>query len=79
MLSAAPVPRDLQPYATVEGQFAFIRKAWENRPFSMSVQYDPRLGYPTRVCVNQTAASDDGRGFLITEFKTLPNVVGPVR
>ena len=64
---------DLADYATVERQFAFIRKAVERRPYRVDVQYDPRRGHPTRVCVDPSVVTDDDFGFVITDFKVLPN------
>ena len=69
----AGVRPDLADYATVERQFAFIRKAVERQPYRVDVQYDPRRGYATRVCVDPSAATDDEFGFVITDFKNLPN------
>jgi hypothetical protein len=72
----AGVRPDLADYATVERQFAFIRTAVERRPSRADVRYDPRRGYPTRVCVDPSVASGDGFGFVITAFKILPNAAG---
>jgi Family of unknown function (DUF6174) len=72
----AGVRPDMADYATVERQFAFIRKAVERRPFRVDVRYDPRRGYPTRVCVDPSVVTDDDFGFLITDFKILPNAGG---
>ena len=63
-------------YATVERQFAFIRKALEGRPYRVDVRFDPRRGYPTRVCVDPSVVTDDDFGFVITDFKILPNAGG---
>jgi hypothetical protein len=68
----------LEAYGTtVEKQFAFIRKAWAARPVGMEVQYDPRYGYPTRVCVDPTALTDDQFGFTVGDF-TITSKVGSV-
>ena len=64
----ATVRAKLEQYETVEKQFAFIRTAWESRPHAVSVTYDQRLGYPTRVCVDPTLVIDDEFGFLITDL-----------
>ena len=65
----APVRAKMEQYETVEKQFAFIRTAWGSRPHAVSVTYDQRLGYPTRVCVDPTLATDDEFGFVITDFR----------
>jgi hypothetical protein len=66
----ATVRAKMEQYETVEKQFAFIRTAWGNRPHAVSVTYDQRLGYPTRVCVDPAlAATDDEFGFVITDFR----------
>jgi hypothetical protein len=68
----AHVPNHLQRYATVEKQFALIRKALDNRPYRLEAQYDPHLGCPTRLCVDPVMEiADDEYGFLITDFKVL--------
>jgi Family of unknown function (DUF6174) len=64
----ATVRVKMEQYETVEKQFAFIRKAWESRPRAVSVTYDKRLGYPTRVCVDPTVVMDDEFGFVITDL-----------
>ena len=65
----ATVRAKMEQYETVEKQFAFIRTAWKGRPHAVSVTYDQRLGYPTRVCVDPTLAADDEFGFVITDFR----------
>lgn len=59
----------------VEKLLAVIRKAWTSRPFHMEAHYDQARGFPIRVCVNLAAAVfDEEFGFLITDFRVLPNV-----
>src|SRR4051812_45596696 len=67
----ATVRAKMEQYETVEKQFAFIRTAWESRPHALSVTYDQRLGYPTRVCVDPALTVDDEFGFVITDFRVM--------
>src|SRR4051812_26961159 len=60
-------------YDTVEKQFAFIRTAWNSKPVGMKVEYDQRLGYPIRVCVDPTLGTDDEFGFIVTDFRVIPD------
>ena len=65
-----PMPDDLAQYSTVEKLFAFVRKAWTNRPFRVDVQYDQALGYPIRVRVYpQANVTDIDFGFAISDFR----------
>ena len=60
-------------YDTVEKQFAFIRTAWNSKPVGMNVEYDQRLGHPIRVCVDPTRVTDDEFGFVVTDFRAIPD------
>ena len=73
---AESVGPDLVQYSTVQRLFAFIRMAWTRQPSRLTVQYDPKRGYPTRLCVDPSAVADDEFGFLVTDFKVLSNIAG---
>ena len=67
-----PIPSELAQYSTVEKLFAFIRKAWTNRPFRVDVQYDQLRGYPIHVCVYPKANWNDiDFGFATSAFRDL--------
>jgi len=79
-VDAEPAAPNLVQYSSVERLFAFIRAAWGRHPSKMDVEYDPARGYPTRLCVDPMAGvTDDEFGFLVTDFKVLPNDAVPNR
>jgi len=60
-------------YDTVEKQFQFVRTAWNSKPVGMKVEYDQRLGHPIRVCVDPSRVTDDEFGFVVTDFRAIPD------
>ena len=67
----AMVRSKLEQYETVEKQFEFIRTALKSRPDRLNVAYDQDRGYPTRVCVDPSAVTDDEYGFSVTDWRIL--------
>lgn len=57
----SPVPQaDLEDYPTVDGLFAIIQSAIDSGADSITVEYDPDLGFPARIALDFAAgASDD--------------------
>ena len=54
-------------FPTVEGLFAVIEAAIRDGIQPMDIQYDPALGYPTRVFIGETA-SDGGEAYLARDI-----------
>jgi hypothetical protein len=78
-VSGGPNTRDVHrtgwaaKYDTVEKQFQFIRTAWNSKPLGMRAEYDQRHGYPIRVCVDPSLVTDDEFGFVVTDFRVIPD------
>ena len=64
--------RVLEGY-TVEGLFGLIRQSLEREPDSHFLEFDPVLGYPTRVHFDyEHQAIDEEWGFQVEDFRPLP-------
>jgi Family of unknown function (DUF6174) len=65
--TGAPVTGSLsERFPTVEGLFAVIDAAIRDRIQPMQVEYDPALGYPTRVFIGDTSA-DGGEAYFASD------------
>ena len=63
-------PTGMDKWATVERQFAFIRAELAKRHYRMEVDYDPNLGFPTRIFTDPAQNTpDDEMTLVIDEFK----------
>jgi hypothetical protein len=57
-------------YDTVEDLFAVIQRAIDTRADSLNVDYDPVLGYPTRITIDYIRlAADDELGIQVSQFE----------
>jgi len=63
--------RGLDPYSTVEKQFAFIRGQLGKHPYEVTVEFDPDDGHPTHVRFNLEHVADADSGFTVTGFMRL--------
>ncbi|MCZ6867419.1 MAG: DUF6174 domain-containing protein [Chloroflexi bacterium] len=63
--TGAPVdPSSFDRYETVDGLFDLIQAAIDQNAFSISVEYDPELGYPAGASIDyQRLVIDEERGF----------------
>ena len=52
---------------TVEGLFALVDEAIRNGTKPLTVQYDPTLGYPTRIALGDPAA--DAPLYLVSDLR----------
>ena len=57
-------------YDTIEDLFAVIQRAIDTRADSISVDYDPVLGYPSRITIDYIRlAVDDELGIEVSQFE----------
>ena len=59
-------------WATIERQFDFIRGGLAKRHYSMEVDYDASLGFPTRIFIDpEQNTADDEITLRMEEFRAL--------
>lgn len=59
-------------YATADDLFALVQRAIDARADSLDVDYDPVLGYPTRITIDYIRlAADDELGVQVSQFSQL--------
>jgi hypothetical protein len=64
--------RPLPPYNTIERLFNVIEEAKNRGAYQIEVVYDPTLGYPTRISIDEMInTSDDSIAYTVTAFETL--------
>jgi Family of unknown function (DUF6174) len=68
---AVAVPQHLENYSTIEKLFEFIRTALAREPLRVEIEYDQKLGYPRRVYIDPSRASDDEHAFVVEDFTIL--------
>ena len=78
---AVKPPRPLPPYNTIERLFALADKAENRGADDIPVVYDPTLGYPTRISLDEKSkvsgdgtiymTTDNGIGYTVTSFEIL--------
>jgi hypothetical protein len=67
-----PVTEDLDLYLTVGGMFDMIQEAIDMRVASLTVSYEPELGYPTNVFVDRDfMMADEERGFAASNLESI--------
>jgi hypothetical protein len=65
---AADVP-DPERFGTVENLFATIQDAIDGDAASITVEYEPQLGYPTTAIIDHAAFTiDEEQGFTVSEL-----------
>ncbi len=69
-----PLPSDqLEFFRTIDDLFEAIQSAIDNRAASLEVEYDPVLGYPTSISIDQIAlAVDDEVSYVVEGLAVLP-------
>ena len=61
-----------QYFHTVAGLFEIVREAAAARVFGLEIEFDPALGYPTRIFIDRSDQwLDDEVVYLVTSFQSL--------
>jgi hypothetical protein len=64
---------DRDEYRTVDGLYDLLRDAVERNPYSIQVEYDETLGYPTSAYIDyEQNVADEELGFEISDLKVRP-------